>query len=136
MTGAAGVSGGDEERWHMKPRIDRSRFNCITIEGEAYNHDIVVRLDGRIEPRQKHLSTELFGTSHIISLAEAEHVYEDGAKQLIVGAGKFGRVQLSPEAAEYFERAGCQVDLLRTRRATRAWNDAEGAVIGLFHVSC
>jgi hypothetical protein len=45
-------------------------------------------------------------------------------------------VTLSDEAAEYFKRKGCAVELEPTPPATRAWNNAKGAVIGLFHVTC
>ena len=31
---------------------------------------------------------------------------------------------------------GCAVDLLPMKEAIRAWNEAEGAVIGLLHVTC
>jgi hypothetical protein len=55
---------------------------------------------------------------------------------LIVGTGQFGRVSLSDEATDFFQRQGCQVDLLPTPKAARAWNEAQGAVAGLFHVTC
>jgi hypothetical protein len=45
-------------------------------------------------------------------------------------------VELSPEAAAFFEEQGCQVDLLPTKKAMEAWNEATGQVIGLFHVTC
>jgi len=57
-------------------------------------------------------------------------------KHLIVGAGQHGTVTLSDEAADYFKRKGCSVELEPTPTATRSWNTAKGAVIGLFHVTC
>ena len=120
----------------MKPTIDRTKFGSVVIDGETFNHDVVIRLDGRVKKRKKKLSKAIYGTSHTISLDEAEHVYQEGAEQLIVGAGLFGRVQLSDEAADYFERVGCRVTLLRTSKAVEAWNEAEGQVIGLLHVTC
>jgi len=74
--------------------------------------------------------------SHIISLEEAEHVYQEGAERLIVGSGQSGMVKLSDEAVQYFRRKGCKVELMPTPAAIRAWNDAKGAVIGLFHITC
>jgi len=55
-----------------------------------------------------------------------------------VGAteGIHGTVTLSDEAADYFKRKGCSVELEPTPTATRSWNTAKGAVIGLFHVTC
>jgi hypothetical protein len=120
----------------MKPSIDGTKFGSITIEGETYHHDVLIRLDGRVKKREKGLSKAVYGTSHTISLQEAEHVYEEGAARLIVGAGQSGLVTLSDEAADYFRRQGCLVDLLPTKKAAQAWNTAQGAVIGLFHVTC
>ena len=120
----------------MKPRIDGTEFGSITIEGTEFGHDVVIRLGGRAKKRKKKLSKAIYGTSHIISLDEARQVYERGARRLIIGAGQHGMVKLSDEAAEYFRRKKCQVELMPTPEAIRGWNDAKGAVISLFHVTC
>lgn len=120
----------------MEPRIDGTKFGSITVEGTTYRHDLIVGLDGQVKKRKKKLSKAIYGTSHTISLDEARYVYEEGAKQLIIGAGQHGLVRLSDEAADYLKREKCQVHLLSTPKAIRAWNEAEGAVIGLFHVTC
>ena len=120
----------------MKPTIDGTRFGSISVEGEVWDKDIVIRLNGEVKKRKKKLSSELYGTSHIVSLAEAEHIYDQGAWRLIIGAGQDGLVRLSDEAAEYLAREGCAVELLPTPRAVDAWNQAEGAVIGMFHITC
>jgi hypothetical protein len=120
----------------MEPRIDRTMFGSITIDGEIYQRDVIIRLSGKVKKRKKKLSKAVYGTSHTISLDEAKHVYQDGAEWLIIGAGQYGLVELSNEAAAYFEEKRCQVDLLPTKKALNAWNQAEGAVIGLFHVTC
>ena len=119
----------------MKPRIDDTRFGSITLEGRVSEHDIIIRLNGQVEKRKKKLSKAVYGTSHIISLDEARYIYEDGAERLVIGAGQQGLVKLSSEAAEYL-REKCQVELLPTPEAIQAWNEAKGAVIGLFHVTC
>jgi hypothetical protein len=120
----------------MKPKIDRTMFGSVTIEGEIYKRDVIIRLNGEVKKRKKKLSKAVYGTSHTISLDEAKHVYQKGAERLIVGTGQYGLVELSDEAADYFERKGCQVDLLRMKKAIKAWNGAEGAVIALLHVTC
>jgi hypothetical protein len=120
----------------MRPPIDRTTFGAITIDGQVFTHDVLIRLDGQIEKRKKKLSKSLYGTSHILSLAEAKHIYEKGARQLIIGSGQQGNVRLSEEASTYFGHKRCHVELLPTPEAIRAWNKAEGAVISLFHVTC
>ena len=120
----------------MEPRIDGTQFGSVTLDGEVFTHDVIIRLGGRVEKRKKKLSKAVYGTSHTISLAEAEHLYQDGAEQLLIGAGQDGRVALSEEAAAYFARNRCHVELLSTPKVIQVWNQAEGAVIGLLHVTC
>jgi hypothetical protein len=120
----------------VKPKINRTKFGSITIEGETFERDVIIRLNGEVKKRKKKLSKAVYGTSHIVSREEAQHVYQEGAERIIVGAGQNGMVELSEEAAEYFASQECQVDLLPTKEAIQAWNEAEGRVIGLFHVTC
>ena len=120
----------------MKPNIDQTTFGSITVEGTIFDHDVLIRLDGQVEKRKKKLSKALYGTSHILSLDEAKHIYEKGTNRLIIGTGQYDNVRLSDEAADYFKRKQCQVKLLPTPTAIHAWNETEGAVIGLFHVTC
>jgi len=71
----------------MKPEIDKTKFGLITISGKKYDYDVIIRLDAHVEKRKKKLSKALYGTSHIISLAEAKYVYEEGVERRIVGTG-------------------------------------------------
>jgi hypothetical protein len=120
----------------MKPHIDQTMFGSITIEGTHFEHDVIIRLNGQIQKRKKKLSKAVYGTSHVVSLAEAEHVYEKGVKRLLIGTGQYGNVTLSEEAADYFERKQCQVTLLPTPEALKVWNESSEVLIGLFHVTC
>jgi hypothetical protein len=92
----------------VKPRIDRTRFGSVTIDGKVFEHDVIIRLDGKVAKRKKRLSKAVYGTSHTISLAEARHIYQKGAARLIIGAGQSGMVALSDEAATYFKRNNCR----------------------------
>ncbi len=120
----------------MKPKIDNTSFGYITIDGKTYEHDILIRLNGEVEKRKKKLSKKYYDTSHIISIEEAKHIYEDGAKNLLVGAGQTGMVRLSEEAEELFKNKNCTVELLPTSKAAERWNDQKGTSIGLFHITC
>src|SRR4029434_5459641 len=95
----------------MEPKIDRTQFGSVTIDGETITHDVIIRLGGRVEKRKTKLSRAVYGTSHTISLAEAEHLYQKGAERLLIGAGQEGRVALSEEAAAYFTRKRRQGEL-------------------------
>jgi hypothetical protein len=125
------ASGGE-----MRPRIDTTHFGSITISGDRLDHDVIIRLDGKVKKRKKKLSKRAFGTSHRISLAEARHVFEEGADMLIVGTGQYGLVHLDEQAQEFFNDQGCKVRIMPTPEAIELWNESKGKVIGLFHVTC
>ncbi len=116
--------------------ITDTRFGTITIDGETYEHDVVVRLSGEVVKRKKKLSKKIYGTSHTISEDEIRFVYEKGCKRLIVGTGQSGLAALSPEAAAYLEAKGCEVTARPTPEAIQAFNAAGKDTIGLFHVTC
>lgn len=120
----------------MKPVVESTRFGCITINGQDYEKDIVIRSDGTIEKRNKKLSKEQYGTSHTVSQAEAAHIFGKGAEKVIIGSGQYGVLELSSQAWRYFRDKGCDVKLLPTPDAVEEWNDAHGNVVSMFHITC
>ena len=120
----------------MKPTLSGTGFGWIDVEGERISHDILIRLDGQVEKRKKKLSKEIYGTSHTLSLAEAEYIYQEGASSLLIGSGQFGRVRLSPEAEVFFQDKKMPVIILPTPKAVKNWNETQEKLIGLFHITC
>ncbi len=117
-------------------KIDGTEFGSITIDGETYPHDVIVRRSGEVRKRKKKLSKKYYGTSHIVSLEEAEFVFEEGSNLLIVGTGQSGNLHLSPEAAAFFADRGCTVVAEPTPRAIATFNRTKGGKTALFHVTC
>ncbi len=120
----------------MNPSINGTGFGWIDVDGKRISYDILIRLNGEVTRRRKELSKEIYGTSHTISQAEADYIYEEGAQGLLIGAGQFGRVILSPEAAAYFQEKDCPVTILPTPESVKAWNFRHIQLIGLFHITC
>ena len=120
----------------MTPIITDSGFGYITVEDLRIEHDIIIRLSGKIKKRRKKLSKSVYGTSHIISLEEAKHVYRDGAELLIIGSGQNGMLNISDKARDYLRKKECKIDIHPTPEAIKKWNEATGNVIGLFHITC
>ena len=120
----------------MKPLIDKTQFGSITIDGNTFKNDVIVRLDGEVKKRKKKLSKAVYGSSHTISLKEEKHIYEKEAEELIIGTGQHGLTELSKEASDYFKKKECNVRLFPTPEAIRVWNRESRKTIGLFHVTC
>jgi hypothetical protein len=120
----------------MKPAIDATAFGSITAGGETYDHDIVIRLGGKVKKRKKKLSKQRYGTSHTVSVEEAEHIYDEGADLVIIGTGQHGALSLSEEARAFFTARGCDLQAVPTPDAVQAWNEAEGQTVAMFHVTC
>jgi hypothetical protein len=118
------------------PVIEKTSFGSITIDGESYPHDVIVRLSEEVKKRKKKLSKRIYGTSHIVSLDEAKHIYEKGCEVIIIGSGQYDSVRLSPEAEAYFNKKSCKVILQGTPLAIQTFNQATGKKIGVFHVTC
>jgi hypothetical protein len=117
----------------MKPEIIGTRFGGITFNKGGnrveYQRDVMVGLDGKVRKRKKKLSKQVYGTSHTVSLAEAEHIHEDGSEWLLVGTGMFGMLNLSDEAVDFFRDKGVQVQLQPTPKAALLWNEMQGKVL-------
>lgn len=101
----------------MRPKIDDTQLGSITIDGSKIEHDVLICLSGEIKKRKKKLSKAVFGTSHTISRAEAEYIFEKGTEQLIIGSCQYGMVALSEESSEYFKEEHVRVELSPTPEA-------------------
>ena len=73
----------------MKPTLKGTGFGWIDVGEERVSNDIFIRLDGEVKKRKKKLSKEVYGTSHTISQAEAEYIYQEGAQGLLIGSGRW-----------------------------------------------
>lgn len=120
----------------MRPKIEDAWFGSITVDGKRYEHDIIIRLSGKVRRRNKQLSKAVYGTSHIISLAEIKELYRKRAEGIIIGTGQGDEVRLSPEAEKFLADKKCPAHLAPTPIAIEDWNEAEGRMLGLFHVTC
>ncbi|MDD2439841.1 MAG: Mth938-like domain-containing protein [Methanosarcinaceae archaeon] len=120
----------------MQPKIDSTSFGSIRVDGKKYGHDILIRRDGTVEKRKKILSKEIYGTSHLLSLEEARHIYESGTEKIIIGTGQTGFVELSIEAEAFFKAKQCKVELLPTPEAIKNWNKSKGKLAAMFHITC
>ena len=119
-----------------KPTINATGFGSITVDGESYEYDIIISLEGKVKKRKKKLSKSIYGSSHTISLPEIEYVYQENADGMVIGSGQYGVARLSKEASDYLSGKRCRVVLKNTPEALQEWNRTKGNWIGLFHITC
>lgn len=112
--------------------IDSTRFGQITIDGTAYDHDVVILSDGTVKKRKKTLSKKIYGSSHTVSLEEIESFFEKGVTTLVVGTGQQGILKLSDEAESYLKEHGVEIQSAPTPR----FNQTPDPKNGLFHITC
>ncbi len=120
----------------MGTRIQKTVFGKIKIDGKWYENDVIIKVDGKVKKRGKRLSKEVYGTSHKVSFKEAKYLYQEGTENVVIGSGQYGALEISKEAASYFEEMGCKVETLKTPSAIERWNQLRGGKVGLFHVTC
>ena len=118
------------------PLINKTSFGAITVDGNSYDHDIIITLDGKVKKRKKKLSKLVYGTSHKISLDEIRFIYQDKSDGIVIGSGQHGVAKLSDEANEFLRSKNCHVVIKPTPEAIQEWNKIEGKWIGLFHITC
>jgi hypothetical protein len=116
--------------------IEGTAFGTITIDGETYGHDVVIRPSGKVLKRKKKLSKKQYGTSHTVSREEIKFTYQEGSPLLVLGTGQYDNLKLSDEAEKYLKKRKCAVIARPTPDAIRVFNDSEPGTIGLFHVTC
>ncbi|WP_269850903.1 MTH938/NDUFAF3 family protein [Methanosarcina horonobensis] len=121
----------------MKPKIDSTSFGSIIVEGETFDYDILIRLDGRIEKREKKCSQKKNTGLPIKSLLKKQSIFmRKEHKKIIIGTGQTGFVELSEEAEDFFRGKRCGIELFPTPWAIERWNEIEGKVSAMFHVTC
>jgi len=120
----------------MRAKTESTTFGSITIDGQTFHHDVLIRLDGTVHKRKKKLSKKYYGTSHRISREEAEYILEPGVKTLLIGTGQYDEVTLSDEAQALFGQQGVDLVAAATPEAIKLWNELQGQAIALFHVTC
>ena len=118
--------------------FDWTSFGRIKYSGEVYDHDIIVRTDGSVEPRDKSHAKQEYGTSHVIDEREVESVLDPDCEALVVGTGQYGVAGLTPGARKMLKERGIECYELPTPEAIKKYNEIflEKRTAAIMHVTC
>jgi hypothetical protein len=110
-------------------------FGEIEVEGEYYDHDVVIR-GGVVKKRKKKASKAYREEYGHTPLSIAENL-PWGGKQLVVGTGVYGRLPIMPEVDAEARRRGIELIALSTPEACARLSAIKRAdVYAVLHVTC
>jgi hypothetical protein len=115
--------------------LDEFRFGSIRIDGETFEHDVVIAR-GQVRKRKKKRSRpyrEPFGHT---PLSLAEEIPWKAGKRLLVGTGAYGKLPVLDEVKAEAERRAVELTLLPTLQAIEELNRSDEDTIAILHVTC
>jgi hypothetical protein len=117
-------------------RVEFPEFGRIVVDGEVYDHDIVIYPSGKIGERKKWLSKKKHGTSHKLDPDELGEYLTEDFDVLLVGTGAWGRLSLLPESRMLVKDK--EIKELPTGKAAVLFNELteKRRVLAIFHVTC
>ena len=115
--------------------VEYPRFGTIVIDGERYDHDVVVD-HGRIRPRDKGPSRAHQSRYGHTPLSAGEDLPWSGDR-LVIGTGASGRLPIMPELYEEARVRGVEVIALPTADVCELLAPvADEDINAVLHVTC
>ena len=110
-------------------------FGEIEIDGERYDHDVVIER-GSVRKRRKKASKQ-YRSAYGHTPLSADEDIPWGAGRLIVGTGAYGSLPIMPEVLAEAERRGVELVAAPTDEALRlVAESAPDDVYAVLHVTC
>ncbi len=101
-------------------RFDNFSFGSITIDGNVYEHDLVIDR-GEIRKRKKKPSKKFRDEFGHTPLSVEEDIPWK-CRQLVIGNGAYGRLPVMQEVQREAKRLKIKLLVLPTAGAIRCWN--------------
>lgn len=113
--------------------IDAYRFGSISIDGRVYTDDVVLLRDRVVSPWWREAG------GHVFALSDLGLVVGARAAVVVLGTGRYGRVNVPEETLAALRAAGAEVVVAVTGRAVEGYNrcaDAGEDVVAALHLTC
>ncbi len=116
-------------------KIKLTSFGQINIEGERYDHDVIIE-NGNVRKRQKKPSKAFRNRFGHTPLSAQEAIPWHG-KKLFIGTGAYGGLPIMPEVYEEAKRKGVKVVAMPTVEVCKLVEDYKPKDINaILHVTC
>jgi hypothetical protein len=119
---------------HQAIRIEGFTFGSITIDGETYQHDVVID-HGRVRKRRKGPSKALRDAFGHTPLSGDEDIPWD-CRRLIVGTGAAGSLPVMDQVRREAARREVELLTIPTREAIEALEADQRHTNAILHVTC
>ena len=120
--------------YHREVRFNAYSFGVITIDGAAYEHDVVIDR-GTISKRRKGPSKtyrDHFGHTPL----SAEEAIPWNCRRLVIGTGASGSLPIMDEVREEADTRGVELVAVPTREAIELLKGDPPDTNGIVHVTC
>jgi hypothetical protein len=118
----------------MAMRIDRFTFGSIRIDGETYEHDVVIAA-GRVRKRKKTPSRPFRDVFGHTPLSVDENIPWD-CRRLVVGTGANGALPVMDEVKQEAARREVELQAVPTSEAIRVLQEEPKDTNAILHVTC
>ena len=111
-------------------------FGWVEIDGERYENDVIVHVNGKITKRKKKLSKEFkeeYGHTPL-SDKELDFLKKEKPKVVIVGKGQYGDLPITPQALKILDNYDLLVD--STPHALEIMEKERKKFVAIIHVTC
>jgi hypothetical protein len=115
--------------------IEYPAFGTIVIDGERYDHDVVIA-DGGVRARDKGPSRPLKGRHGHTPLSVNEDIPWSSPK-LVIGSGYSGRLPVLSEIEDEARKKNVELEVMPTAGAVELLNqEGSSGVSAILHVTC
>ena len=112
--------------------IEGYRFGSIKIDGQEFEKDVFIDLDGKVSSWWRE-------ESHLFQKKDIESFLEKKLEIVIFGTGKSGIAKLSEDLKDFLKNLGIEIIAEPTEQAVESYNQAKKQgkeVVAFLHLTC
>ncbi len=112
--------------------IEDYSFGSIKINGQKFEDDIFIDLDGKVSSWWRE-------ESHLFQEKDIKSFLEQKPEIVIFGTGKSGIAKLSKDLKDFLESSGIQIIVQPTEQAVDSYNQAreqDKKTVAFLHLTC
>ena len=113
------------------PQIESCRFGSVTIDGETYTRDVIVRPEGVLAGWWRE-------DGHSLCREDLVDALEPGPEVLVIGCGASGVLRVPDQTRRWIAEQGVELLELPTGAACERYNELarERRVVAGLHLTC